>query len=115
MTRLLLRRLAVLPLLLLGVSVLAFLLIHLTPGDPARTLAGGTEATTEQIAEVKAQYGLDKPLPVQYVDYIGKVVRGDLGTSLRFKAPVSTLFRQRFPATVQLVLAALLIGVPLGL
>lgn len=115
MKRTLLHRLAILPVLLIGVSLLAFLFIHLTPGDPARQLAGGAQATERQIEQVRADYGLDRPLPIQYVSYVRKVAEGDLGISLRYKKPVGTLFLERFPATIQLVLAALLLGVPTGL
>jgi ABC-type dipeptide/oligopeptide/nickel transport system permease component len=115
MSRLLLGRLSLLPILLVGVTLLAFLLVHLTPGDPARSLAGGRTATEAQVDRVRTEYGLDRSLPVQYVSYVTNVAQGDLGLSFIYKRPVSDLFRTRFPATLQLVIASLLIGTPLGL
>lgn len=115
MKRILLQRLAILPVLLLGVSAIAFTLVHLTPGDPARGLAGGTTATPRQIAQVKEEYGLDQPLPVQYVKYLENVVQGNFGTSFKFNKSVNDLVGERFPATIELVAAALLIGIPGGL
>lgn len=115
MKQLLLRRAALLPLLLLGVALFGFLIVHLTPGDPARQLAGGSSATPQQVQAARAEYGLDKPLPVQFVTYIGNVAQGNLGTSLTFKRSVGSLLGKRAPATIELVFASLLIGIPVGL
>lgn len=102
---------------LLLVSVTVFLLIHLVPGDPARVMAG-VEASAEDVAVLRAQLGLERPLPVQYLLYMGNVLRGDLGSSYFFEEPVARLILERLPATFQLGLFALLlsvlIGIPLG-
>lgn len=115
MTRTLLHRLAVLPILLVGVTLLAFLLLHAVPGDPARALAGGRYATPQQIEQTRHQYGLDRSLPVQYERYVGNAVQGDLGQSFAFQKPVTKVLGERIPPTVELVGAALLLGVPIGL
>jgi ABC-type dipeptide/oligopeptide/nickel transport system permease component len=113
--RVLLQRLALLPILLIGVSLIAFTLVHLTPGDPARELAGGPSATPRQIAQVKQDYGLDESLPVQYLKYVENVAQGNFGTSLKFNTSVNELIGDRLPATIELVGAALLVGIPGGL
>ena len=115
MKRLLLRRAALLPVLLLGVVVFAFLLVHLTPGDPARQLAGGVTATPQQVEQTREEYGLDEPLPVQFVSYVGNLAQGNFGNSLAFKQSVGDLLAKRAPATIELVAASLLIGIPVGL
>jgi ABC-type dipeptide/oligopeptide/nickel transport system permease component len=103
---------------LLAVSVVIFLLLRLTPGDPARMLLG--DAADPQLVEaVRRDLGLDRPLPVQYVIFLGGLLRGDLGTSIAQKAPTLPLVMSRAPATLQLALAAFLIGtlvaVPVGI
>jgi ABC-type dipeptide/oligopeptide/nickel transport system permease component len=108
------QRLATLPILLLGVSLIVFLLGRVVPGDPARVLAGST-ATEVDVERLRAQYGLDRPLPEQYLNYLERVLRGDLGDSILAKRPVSAELGDRLPATIELTLAALLIGVPIGL
>ena len=115
MRSLLLRRLAITPLLAVGVTLFSFLLLHLVPGSPARQLAGGPLATKAQIAAVTAQYGFNKPIPVQYAKYLAGIIHGEFGTSLRYQEPVASLLRLRFPATAELVIAALILGVPAGL
>jgi ABC-type dipeptide/oligopeptide/nickel transport system permease component len=115
MKGLLLRRLAVTPLLVVGVTLFAFVLIHLAPGSPARDLAGGALATKPQIEQITKQYGFDQPIPVQYWKYLEGLAQGNLGTSLSYQEPVGTLLRHRFPATAELVIAALILGVPAGL
>jgi ABC-type dipeptide/oligopeptide/nickel transport system permease component len=112
------RRLVFVIPVLLGVSLLAFVVTHLLPGDPARIYAGiqANEATVEGI---RARFGLDKPLPIQYVTYVAGLLRGDLGTSLRTQNGVTADLIARVPATVELVTAAMLfalfVGVPLGM
>lgn len=111
------RALTVIP-VLLGVSVLVFSFIHLIPGDPALTMLG-ERATPEKVAEVRRQLGLDRPIYEQYLIYLAKLLRGDLGTSIVRGDPVLTDLLRRFPATVELASAAislaLLLGVPIGI
>ena len=111
------RLLQLIPVVLLA-SVGIFLIIHLVPGDPVVTVTG-LDASPEQMARVRTELGLDRPLPVQYVDWLGRVVTGDLGTSIVSQSPTSALIVDRMPATIQLTLAtmaiALTAGIPLGL
>jgi peptide/nickel transport system permease protein len=117
MGRLIRRRLIAFPIVLLGMSVITFALTHLVPGDPARLLAGA-HATAAQVAQLRHQYGLDRPVLDQYVTYIKDLFHGNLGTSITTRRPVLDDLRQFFPATVELTCAALLlvavIGLPLG-
>ena len=111
------RLLQLIPVVLLA-SVGIFLIIHLVPGDPVVTVTG-LDASPEQMARVRTELGLDRPLPVQYVDWLGRVVTGDLGTSIVSQSPTSALIVDRMPATIQLTLATMAIalsaGIPLGL
>ncbi|MCA0241656.1 MAG: ABC transporter permease [Proteobacteria bacterium] len=105
--------------LVLAVVVLNFALVHSAPGDPVETIAGASGGMSEELkAQLRTQYGLDRPLPVQLGVYLGKVVRGDLGYSYFFNLPVSGLIAARLPATLLLVLsaviAAFVIGTTLG-
>jgi peptide/nickel transport system permease protein len=104
-------------LVLFATSVLAFVLPRMAPGDPATAVAG-QDATAEQIAAVRADLGLNRPLVVQYVDWLGGVLHGDFGTSYVTGRPVTALLSDRFGSTVQLALTAavlmLVIGVALG-
>jgi peptide/nickel transport system permease protein len=106
------RLLQVIPTLLL-VSVIIFLLQQLLPGDPALVMAG-EERDPEVIEQIRKQYRLDKPLPVQYVAWMGGVLTGNLGESMRLKEPVATLIAQKFPVTLQLALMALIISLIIG-
>src|SRR5207245_8634646 len=99
---------------LLGVSVLVFGFIPLIPGDPAVTMLG-ERATPEKVAEIRARLGLDRPLWEQYVRYVGRVIRGDLGVSIVRGDPVLTDLLRRFPATVELAAAAIGVAVGLGI
>ncbi|MEY8829661.1 ABC transporter permease [Sedimentitalea sp. XS_ASV28] len=106
-------------LLLLAVLVLNFTMMHLAPGDVADTIAqsmGG--ADEETMAQIRADYGLDKPFIVQLGSYLGRVIRFDLGYSFYYNQPVTTLILQRLPATLLLVftaqLFAMIVGVVLG-
>jgi peptide/nickel transport system permease protein len=112
--RFVLRRLALLVPVLLGLVVLLFLWLRALPGDPARAMLG-QRATPESIARVTAQYGFDKPLLGQFLTYVGQLFRGNLGSSTRTGEPVLDSFLLRFPATVELALAALLFAVALGI
>jgi peptide/nickel transport system permease protein len=97
--------------------VLVFLLLRLTPGDPAAILAGDA-ATSEQIAAIRASLGLDRPLPVQFAIWMGKLLAGDLGQSYYFRIDVATLIAQRLEPTFALatltILVAVLVSIPLG-
>ena len=117
MLRFLVRRvLLVLP-VLFGLLVLTFVLVRIVPNDPSAALAG-QNATPAQIAEIRAKYGFDRPLIVQFFVYLQQVLRGDFGTSIQSGRPVVTDIGQRLPATLELTFAALglgvLLGVPLG-
>jgi peptide/nickel transport system permease protein len=111
------KRLLFLVPILLGVTFFAFVLTRLLPGDPARIYAGiqADEATVQQI---RSSFGLDQPLPVQYVRYVGALARGDLGTSIRTRNPVLKDLVDRAPATIELAFSAMLfaslVGIPLG-
>ncbi len=117
MLRFVVRRLLLLIPILIGLSILVFLWIRALPGSPATTLLG-ERATAEAIAAINEQYGLNKPLHVQYFAYVENVVQFDFGDSVTSRRPVIEEFKQRFPATIELALAAMLfsivIGLPLG-
>lgn len=98
---------------LLGISVLVFLLLHLVPGDPAEVLLG-ERATAAAVAQLRAELGLDDPLPLQYARFLGRVLRGELGRGLRTREPIWKEIRDRFPATLELALTALLLALLLG-
>ncbi len=110
------RLLSTIPVLLI-VSVLVFLMLRLTPGDPASILAGD-QATTEQVAQIRANLGLDRSIPEQYLIWIGHLLQGDLGQSFYYKTDVTSLIGQRLEPTMSLALitivVAVLISVPLG-
>jgi peptide/nickel transport system permease protein len=99
------------------VSVAVFLLVHLTPGDPAAIILG-EEGSPDTIAALHRELGLDQPLPTQYGIWLSRVVRGDLGRSLRTHQPVTEAITERLPATMELGLAALAwslaVAIPLG-
>ena len=117
MTLYIMRRMAMLIPVLLGVTLLTFCIAKLTPGDPAVVMLG-EHATPERVAELREQLGLNRPLLVQYGRYVWNVAHGDLGTSIRGKTPVLGEILARFPSTLQLTVAAMLIatvgGVALG-
>jgi len=110
------RLLYMVPVLWLVVSVV-FLLIHLVPGDPVTQMLG-EGATAADLQKARHDYGLDVPLPQQYVNYWKNVFKGDLGRSFRFDQPVSSVIVQRYPWTIELTLAsmivALVISIPAG-
>ena len=95
------------------VAVIVFLLLHLAPGDPA-TLIAGDFATAEDIARIGKQLGLDRPLPVQFVGWVGQILQGELGTSIFSQLPVSRLIRQRLEPTLVLSMTTLVIAVILA-
>ncbi|HXG49864.1 MAG TPA: ABC transporter permease [candidate division Zixibacteria bacterium] len=102
---------------ILGISFLVFLLMHIAPGDPV-TLLLGDDATPEDVARTRHEWGLDRPIAVQYFDFLARAVTGDFGMSLKFNERVTKLVWERLPATVELALAslavAIMIAVPLG-
>jgi peptide/nickel transport system permease protein len=101
---------------IIGVSILVFSMLHLVPGDPVRAMfADSGGASAEQLEQIRHLLGLDKPLPLQYLDYIGRVVRGDLGESIISKQPVFELIVQNFPSTLQLTIAGLGLAIVIGL
>jgi peptide/nickel transport system permease protein len=116
----LLRRLGLAVGLLWVVATVLFFSIHLLPGDPALLILGGdaAQASPEQLARVRARLGLDRPLAVQYLAWLARAVRGDLGTSLLDDRPVARDLANRLPRTLQLVVpasaVAIALGVPLG-
>lgn len=112
-----LRRIAVMLPQLFGITLVVFVLLRLFPGDPAYLFAGPT-ASPETIARIRHDLGLDEPIFVQYVHYLGDLLHGDLGTSLVTSQPVRDDMLDRFPATLELITTALIIalvvGIPLG-
>jgi peptide/nickel transport system permease protein len=117
MLRFVVRRLLLLVPILLGLSILIFCWIRALPGSPAYSLLG-ERATPELVQAYQERYGFDKPLPVQYWDYLKSTVSGDLGTSIATHRSVVSEFGQRFPSTIELAVFALIFaitfGVPLG-
>lgn len=117
MLRFVVRRILLMVPVLLGLIVLLFIWVRALPGDPARALLG-EKATPESIASVNAQYGFDKPLLQQFGIYASQILRGNFGNSPRTGEPVLETFLQRFPATIELSIAALIfaivVGIPLG-
>lgn len=107
------KRLLMLIPVLLGVSVLSFLLIHLAPGDPARTMAG-EHASSQTINAIIEKYGLDKPLTTQYWIWLKRVMRGDMGRSIVSNEYVTKEILDRFPSTVELTLFSLMIAIIVG-
>lgn len=111
------RLLGILP-TVFGVLLLTFLLVHLVPGDPVEVMLGES-ATSADRGVLRAELGLDQPLPVQFVDYLGKLARGDFGVSIHGHVPIARLLAERLPATARLALLALslavLVGIPLGI
>lgn len=111
------RRLLLLIPILLGLSILVFLFVRALPGGPETALLG-ERSTPERVAQVRAAYGLDRPVYEQYFSYMGKVVELDFGTSIQTQRPVSEELSRRFKATVELTTAAILfavvVGIPLG-
>jgi ABC-type dipeptide/oligopeptide/nickel transport system permease component len=99
---------------LIGISVLTFLMLHLIPGDPVTVFAGDKPLTPERAQELRHQYGLDRPLLVQYADYATHALRGDLGVSLRAQRPVLDSILEALPSTAQLTLSALVLAAILG-
>ncbi len=110
----LIRRFLTSILVLFGVSVLVFSIIHLVPGDAVSAILGRQKVSAARVAELRAQLGLDDPIPVQYGRYLGNALRGDLGESIRNYVPVSEAILEQLPSTVALEMAALAIALVLG-
>jgi peptide/nickel transport system permease protein len=94
----------------LGVTILVFLMIHLVPGDPARTMLG-IRATDKNVAVLHHRWGLDQPLPAQYLLFMGRLLHGDLGDSLFYRVPTTVLIQGRLSATLLLLLYAVILSV----
>ncbi|SMC22821.1 peptide/nickel transport system permease protein [Desulfacinum hydrothermale DSM 13146] len=107
------RTLALIP-TVFGISVLVFFMIHLVPGDPAEMMLG-ERASEQALKEVREQLGLDKPLYVQYGRFLARLAKGDLGRALRTNEKITTEIADRFPATVELSIAAMIFAVTLGM
>ena len=118
MKKYILKRLLTGILVLLGVITITFIMARVIPSDPAAKWVG-PKATPEQIALAKIELGLDKPLPVQYVNYLRDLLKGDLGRSLRTKQPITQELAEYIPATLEIVMIgfifAVIIGIPLGI
>lgn len=115
MARYILRRLALSIPVLIGVSIAVFSMLHLVPGDPVSVMLGDTASSPERVAALKHELGLDQPIYVQYFRYMGRVLHGNLGRSIRTNQPVATIIRQQLPSTVELTLAAMVIAITAGL
>jgi peptide/nickel transport system permease protein len=110
----LIRRFLTSILVLFGVSVLVFSIIHLVPGDAVTAILGRQKVSAERVMELRAQLGLDDPIPVQYWRYLSNALRGDLGESIRNYVPVSEAIGEQLPSTVALAMSALAIALVLG-
>jgi dipeptide transport system permease protein len=115
MLRFILARLAVLVPTFLGVTFIAFILIRMVPGDPIMMMVGERGMSPERHAALMAQYGFDRPAPLQYLGFLGNLLTGDFGQSITTRAPVLAEFLSLFPATLELSLAAMLLAVLVGL
>ncbi len=114
----LLQRLLYLIPVLLGVTLIVFLMMSLTPGDPAEIMLAGQNATPEQVTSLRHDMLLDRPLPVRFFSFLGGALQGDFGLSLFHRRPVAAVIAERLPATIELSVAALsfalLLAIPLG-
>jgi dipeptide transport system permease protein len=119
MLRFLLNRLGLLIPTFIGVSIASFAFIRLLPGDPIVALIGERGVSPERYAELRHVYGLDRPLVIQYFDYLWAILHGDLGTSIVTKRPVLSEFLTLFPATLELSICAIalavIVGIPAGI
>jgi peptide/nickel transport system permease protein len=109
------RRLLTGALTLLGVATIVFGLIHLLPGDPAETMLARSGAPPEAVVALRAEIGLDRPLIVQYLRWLGSLAQGNLGRSLFYNRPVARLIGEQFPSTLELALAAFAVAIGLGI
>lgn len=104
---------SIVPTIFLSV-VINFILLHAAPGDPARVLAGRDNPTEEQIAAIRAELGLDQPLPVQFWNYLTQLLQGNMGESIAFKQPVFELILSRLPATLMLTITSAVLAFSIG-
>ncbi|HEU5287205.1 MAG TPA: ABC transporter permease [Candidatus Limnocylindria bacterium] len=118
MLRYVVRRTANIVIVLIGMTVFVFLLLHLAPGSPVYRLVG-EQTTPEEIVELERKFGLDQPLHVQYLRFVSGALQGDLGTSVIYSTSASDLLIERLPATLELTLAAtvltLIVAIPTGI
>jgi peptide/nickel transport system permease protein len=118
MLRYLSRRLVQVPLVLVIVTLTIFIVVRATPGDPVQIMLG-MQTSPEAVSALRKEFRLDEPLPIQYLSWIGDVLVGDLGRSIRLNQPVATLLAERFPISLQLATAAMLfalaVSMPLGI
>lgn len=114
MSAYIIRRLLLVIPVLIGISIFVFLIMHLTPGDPARLMLGES-APLEQLEKLREELGLNDPLPVQYLNWLKKAVRLDFGRSLRSKKLVTAEIMERLPATAELAVLAVAISVAVGI
>ncbi|HQV28417.1 MAG TPA: ABC transporter permease [Thermoflexales bacterium] len=113
-TYILKRLLAAIP-ILIGISALVFFSLKLVPGDPLSAITGDAVIGKEEADRLREQYGLNDPLHIQYLNFVGRAIQGDLGRSLQFKRPVIDEIRAQLPATLQLTAAAMVIALTVGL
>jgi ABC-type dipeptide/oligopeptide/nickel transport system permease component len=103
---------------MLGVTVVVFSILHLTPGDPVKLMFGSARVSPERIEEMRKELGLDQPLYIQYISWLSGALRGDFGNSIAQKVPASELILERLPKTLLLTslawLLAILLGIPIG-
>lgn len=111
----LLNRLGLAVLVVFAASLIVFLIMHLTPGDPIRLLTGGTRITPEKVEELRQKWGLDQPLHIQYLRWLGNIGKGDFGTSIVQKRAVSDMILERLPYTLALTVSAMILSILLGL
>src|SRR6266702_4637484 len=105
---------------LVGVSLAIFIIMRVIPGDPATVILGGSDAgtggyTKQDLQHVREQLGLDKPIPMQYLLWVGGVLKLDFGTSIRYSSPVGTEILHRIPLTFELTALSLVAGLAAGL
>ena len=110
MWKFILKRLVLMIPVLIGVTLLVYMILHFAPGDPAKVILG-EQATPEQIEELREQLGLNDPVLVQYANYIINLVQGDMGMSYKTKGPVSDEVFNRFPNTMKLTACAMVLAV----
>jgi peptide/nickel transport system permease protein len=113
MTTYIIRRILVVIPVIIGVSILSFFFVHMIPGDPVIAMLG-ERARPQDIAEYKAQMGLDQPIYVQYLRYVEELLKGNMGTSIVNKVSVSKTLSYRLPATIESIFFALIIGIVIG-
>ena len=114
MVQFIIRRFAQMVLLLIGISFIVFMSMHLAPGDPA-TIIGGPTATKSDIEAIREDLGLNKPVLVQYVDYMNGLIHGDLGYSYRTGQSVTEAITTRFPITIKLAVASMIVAIVIGI